>query len=76
MQEEMSGRYTGGLLGKVCRVLVEEAADKPGMLSARTEGNVLVLFPGSEELIGHFCNVKITESKTWILHGEFINKND
>lgn len=70
LQEEMSGQYTSGLLGKTCRVLVEESADKPGILSARTEGNVLVLFPSSKELIGRFCNVKITQSKTWIMHGE------
>ncbi len=74
LQEEMSGQYTRGLLGKTCRVLVEESSDKPGILSARTEGNVLVLFPGSKELIGHFCNVKITQSKTWIMHGELADK--
>lgn len=76
LQEEMSGQYTGGLLGKTCRVLVEELSDKPGLLSARTEGNVLVLFPGPAELIGKFCNIKITESKTWIMHGELVNKNN
>ena len=76
LQEEMSGQYTRGLLGKTCRVLVEELSDKPGLLSARTEGNVLVLFPGPAELIGKFCNIKITESKTWIMHGELVNKNN
>lgn len=72
LQETMSAEYTGALVGKTQRVLVEEAAEQAGCLSARTSGNVLVTFPGDEALIGSFCDVKITESKTWIMRGEKI----
>ena len=59
----------------VYRVLVEEEKSD-GILSGRTEGNVIIEFPGKKELIGSFAYVKVTEPKTWILKGELYESNE
>ena len=58
--------------GKQYRVLVEERNENTGLLSARTEGNVIIEFEGGDDLIGQFAVVEVTEPKTWILKGKFI----
>ncbi|MCR4614980.1 MAG: tRNA (N6-isopentenyl adenosine(37)-C2)-methylthiotransferase MiaB [Clostridiales bacterium] len=69
LQESIAGRRTAAMKGKVYRVLCESISDK-GMLSGRTEGNVIIEFPGSPDNIGKFVNVKVTEPRTWMLFGE------
>ena len=61
-----------GEVGKTYRVLVEEQNAKNGLLTGRTDGNVVVLFPGAKETVGRFANVKITAARNWILSGEMI----
>ncbi len=58
------------LVGKTLKVFVESVSktDK-SVLTAKTEGGKTVDFKGSEDLIGKFVNVEITESKTWFLIG-------
>ena len=57
--------------GKTYRVLVEgKSKNKENYLSGRTDGNIIIEFPGDESLIGDFCRVKVTESLNWILRGE------
>ena len=68
-QEEISARRCAAMVGSVCRVLVEEES-KPGILSGRTSGNVIVEFPGDKSLIGQFKDVKVTKARNWILNGE------
>ena len=70
-QEKIAGERNAELYGKTLRVLAEEIDDK-GNVSGRTQGNVIIIFPADESIIGQFCNVRITECKTWILKGELI----
>lgn len=68
-QEEIAFRRSQGMKDKVYRVLAE-GRNKAGRISGRTSGNIMIEFDGSDELIGSFCNVKVTEPLTWILKGE------
>ena len=70
-QERIAGERNAELYGKTLRVLAEEIDDK-GNVSGRTEGNVIIIFPADESIVGQFCNVRITECKTWILKGELV----
>lgn len=70
LQENIAAERTASMNGKVYRVLVEETGRKEGYLSGRTEGNVIIEFPGDESLIGSFRTVKVNEPKTWIVFGE------
>ena len=70
LQEKIAGERTASMKDRVYRVLVEGEAKGEGMLSGRTEGNVIIEFPGENELIGSFVNVKVTNPRTWIVYGE------
>ena len=70
LQESIAAERTAAMKGNNYRVLVEEQGREPGFLAGRTEGNVIIEFPGTEDLIGSFQNVTVTEQKTWILKGE------
>ena len=76
VQEEMALKYTKSLIGKEIKVLVESRASKQGMLTGRTEGNIIVDLAGKEELIGKFINVKIVEATNWMVKGEVLNHMD
>jgi len=55
------------------QILVEGISRKnPDELTGRTEGNRIVNFKGSKDLISHIVPVKITEIKTNSLRGELI----
>lgn len=69
LQEKIAGERTAKMKDLVYRVLVEEEKEN-GLLAGRTEGNVIIEFPGDKALIGSFVYVKVTEPKTWILKGE------
>ena len=70
LKESLAAVRTAAMRDKTFRVLVEERGKTPGMLSGRTEGNVIIEFPGDEALIGTFRNVTVTEPKTWVLKGQ------
>lgn len=70
LQENIAAVRTASMKGKTYRVLVEEKAKGDHMLSGRTQGNVIIEFPGEEELIGQFVNVTVTNPRTWIVYGE------
>ncbi len=72
LQEKIASQRTAAMKGKQYRVLVEERNENTGLLSARTEGNVIIEFEGGDDLIGQFAVVQVTEPKTWILKGKFI----
>ncbi len=60
-------------LGQVVEVLVEGASkNNDQVLAGRTRSNKLVHFEGSEELIGEFVHVKITDSKSFYIKGELV----
>ena len=69
LQEQISAKRTAAMVGKVCRVLVEEQA-REGVLNARTQGGVVVEVAGTPDLIGTFRYAKITEARNFILRGE------
>ncbi len=53
-------------------VLVESVSDHdPSMVTGRMSNNLLVHFGGSEELIGSYVNVHLTECKGFYYIGEF-----
>ena len=67
-QDRISAERHRAYVGKTYRVLVDGTDD--GLLTSRTEGGRLVRFAGSEELIGTYQNVRITDCTTWSLAGE------
>lgn len=71
LQESIAGKRTASMKGKIYRVLAEGKAKGEGVLSGRTEGNVIIEFKGDESLIGTFVNVEVTEPKTWVVYGEY-----
>ena len=72
-QEEIAAARCQAAVGTVQRVLVEEEGKYKGMLAGRTDGNVIVDFPGPASLIGSFVPVKITQARNWILTGEWLS---
>ena len=68
-QEEVAAQRSKHMKDKVYRVLAE-GRNKAGRISGRTSGNIMIEFDGTDELIGTFCNVRVTEPLTWILKGE------
>ncbi|WP_249318174.1 tRNA (N6-isopentenyl adenosine(37)-C2)-methylthiotransferase MiaB [Yeguia hominis] len=71
-QEKIAEKRCAAMVGRVERVLVEERA-KSGLLSGRTDGNVIIEFPGSEEMIGTFRDVRVIEAGIWVLKGKLEN---
>lgn len=67
-QEQIASKRCQKMLGQTYRVLAEEYND--GILSGRTDGSVMIDFPGDESLVGSFCQVKVTAARNWILSGE------
>lgn len=68
---ELSLESNRKLEGQVVEVLVEgPSKTNPHMLSGRTRTNKLVHFPGSQDLVGKFVNVRVTTVQTWSLKGE------
>lgn len=61
------------LKGKTLEVLVDHYNEKDDNYVGRTEGNRTVHFKGSEDLIGTFVNVLITNPKKFSLQGEIVN---
>lgn len=57
--------------GKVHEVYFEELKAS-GRVAGRTDNNFLIQVDGSEELLGKFAQVKITNPKRLVLHGEII----
>ena len=68
--EEIAAKRCQSAVGTVQRVLVEEEGKREGMLSGRTDGNVIVDFPGPASLVGQFADVRVTAARNWILTGE------
>lgn len=60
-------------VGKVMTVFAEETSKQDkSILTGRADNNMLVHFPGTEELIGQMIPVKIIDNKTFYLIGERI----
>ncbi len=72
VQEEIAAKRCASMVGKTVKILVEGKTDKDGILTGRTSGNIIVDFPGEENIIGEFAYVKITKARNWILNGELV----
>ncbi len=73
LQESIAAKRTAGMLGKEYRVLCEGKAKKDGIISGRTQGNIIIEFPADDSVIGTFQTVKVTEALIWMLKGELSN---
>lgn len=61
--------------GQIVKVLVEgESKKNPDVLSGYTEKNKLVNFRAPASVIGEIVEVRITQTKTWSLDGELVEK--
>lgn len=72
LQEKIAAARTADMKGKLYKVLVEGKSKTEGMLSGRTQGNVIIEFMGDESLIGDFAYVKVTNPRTWVVYGETV----
>jgi len=68
LQNRISEEKHRAYIGKTVRVLVDGRDDD--MLTARTQGGRLCRFSGTDDLIGTYQNLRITDSTTWSLVGE------
>lgn len=73
LQYGIATEINKSLEGTVQEVLVEgpSKTDKD-KLTSRTRTNRIVIFSGSEDLIGRVINVKISEARTFSLFGEIV----
>lgn len=66
-------RFSRQMIGSVQKILVERVSRKDAaQISGRTENNRVVNFTGTQELIGQFVNVTITEALPNSLRGELL----
>lgn len=69
-QEEIAKNHSLSMRNKVYRCLCEGKARNENEYVARTSGNVIIEFTSDEDLTGQFCDVKVTDTLTWIVKGE------
>lgn len=71
--QETAKKQTAGRTGRIAEVLVEEVnSQDTNMVTGRMSDNLLVHFNGSKDLIGTFCQVKLTENKGFYYIGEIV----
>lgn len=63
-----SSRFTGDIK----EILVEEESKEQGMLTGRTEHNLLVHFEGTPDLIGQYVQVKLDTCKGFYYFGHIV----
>ena len=70
---EIGQEYAAGLVGSVQRVLVEGPSRRGnGQLTGRTPCNRSINFDGDARLIGHFVDVRVSDSLSNSLRGEVV----
>lgn len=75
VQNEISLRKNKEYVGRIERILVDGASKtNPDVLSGRCDSSKIVNFKGSDDLIGKYIDVKITEAHTWSLNGEVVKE--
>ena len=70
-QEESAAARTKQYQDKTFRVLAERR-NKHGKMEGRNSGNILIEFDAPDEVMGTFCNVRVTEPLTFVLKGELV----
>jgi len=71
LQNSMIDTMQKNSVGKTYRVYFE-ALIKNGYVSGRSDNNIVIKVKGSEELLGQFKDIKITEAGRTILTGEIL----
>ncbi len=75
VQNEISKRKNDAYVGRIEEVLVDGASKTDeNVLSGRCDSSKIVNFKGDPSLVGKYVKVKITESHTWSLNGELVEK--
>lgn len=70
LQNEISLEHNQALVGEKQEVLVEgPSKTNKELMTGRTRGNKIVVFPGSVEFVGHTVDIFIEEVRTWTLLG-------
>lgn len=70
---EQANQISQSMVGTIQRILVDRPSrNNPKELSGRTENNRNVTFEAPAELIGHFCDVLITEAHAFALRGRLV----
>ncbi|MBP1155923.1 MULTISPECIES: tRNA (N6-isopentenyl adenosine(37)-C2)-methylthiotransferase MiaB [unclassified Paenibacillus] len=73
--KEYSKASNESLKGQTVEVLVEgESKNNADVLAGRSRTNKLVHFEGPKELIGKFVNVKITDTPTFYIKGDWVQE--
>lgn len=71
---EESAKRTGRLEGRTAEVLVEGVSEQDSsMVTGRLSNNLLVHFPGTENMIGQLMNVRLDEAKGFYYIGSVEN---
>lgn len=73
VQNDLTEQECKKYVGKTVKVLIEGKSTKPGSLTARTQGNIIVDLAGSENLIGKFAMAEIVDTQNWFLKGNLIS---
>ena len=73
VQNSLTEQQCEKYVGKTIKVLIEGKSTKPGYLTARTQGNIIVDLAGNENLIGKFAMVDIVDTQNWFLKGKLIS---
>ena len=69
----ISAEKNAAYVGKTCRVLVEGRSKRNShAMSGRTDGFKLINFEGTDDMIGTFADVLVTEGKTFSLEGRIV----
>ena len=73
LQDQISAEKHAAYIGRTLRCLMDgESGDGEFPIAGRTPGNRLVRAKGSADVIGQFCQVKITGANKWSLFGEIV----
>ena len=77
LQNDVTKRLSDDYIGNVYEILIEDVNPKyPGTVCGRTDSGRLVTINGDPSLIGEFCDVKITKSRSASLFGEIVAKEN
>lgn len=74
LQDEISLKKNKELISSIVEILVEGVSkNNKDRLMGRTRNNKIVVFTGSEDLIGSLVNIRITDSTPHTLYGEKVS---
>ena len=72
-QKKVSFEKNQSEIGKVQSVLVDGYSKRgKEYLKGKTGGAKTILFPGTADIIGEECYVKVTSADSWTLHGKLV----